>query len=186
MLLKTSRLRRLCRVLHRDLGYFCAGLVVVYSLSGIALNHVDDWNPDFVIEKRTFELPPGLGPELSPQDAPVLTALVAQQRHRVADSPATGQLKLYYADATLHADSALALVTYERVVRRAFFYEANLLHRNSIKPWRWAADLFAVLLIIVTVTGLFLVKGRYGFGRRGVWWLTAGALPPALVLVLYS
>jgi hypothetical protein len=33
------RLRRLITATHRDLGYFFAGLTVIYAVSGIAVNH---------------------------------------------------------------------------------------------------------------------------------------------------
>ena len=42
---------------HRDLGYFFSSLIIIYCISGLALNHVDDWNPDFIIQKKTIQLP---------------------------------------------------------------------------------------------------------------------------------
>ncbi|HQL31599.1 MAG TPA: hypothetical protein PLM67_15390, partial [Thermoanaerobaculales bacterium] len=42
------RLRRLVIATHRDVGYFIAGLTVIYAVSGIAVNHIDDWNPSYV------------------------------------------------------------------------------------------------------------------------------------------
>jgi len=186
MLISVPEFRRLCRVVHRDLGYFCAGLVIVYSMSGIALNHVDDWNPDFVIHKESFALPNGMGADLSSKEVQSLTVLVGQARPRVVDSPTQGVVKIYYEDATLHVDTSEARVFYERVVRRPFFYEANVLHRNSIRGWRWAADAFALVLIAVTVSGLFILKGRHGLSRRGVWWIGAGTLPPVVMLLLWA
>ena len=45
--------------LHRDMGYFFTGALLLYAVSGLAVNHVDDWNPSFVIERRavTLDLP---------------------------------------------------------------------------------------------------------------------------------
>jgi hypothetical protein len=37
--------RQLNRAVHRDVGYLCAGLTVVYALTGVLLNHLHDWNP---------------------------------------------------------------------------------------------------------------------------------------------
>lgn len=48
-----TRLRRWNNVLHRDVGYLLTAFVLAYCLSGLALNHADAWNPDFVIQKRT-------------------------------------------------------------------------------------------------------------------------------------
>lgn len=42
--------RRWNNIIHRDLGYLCAGLTIVYVVSGIAVNQVRDWNPNFKIE----------------------------------------------------------------------------------------------------------------------------------------
>ena len=50
------QIRRLNLATHRDLGYFFSSMILVYCISGIALNHVDDWNPDFVIHKKTIAI----------------------------------------------------------------------------------------------------------------------------------
>ena len=48
--------RKLNRILHRDLGYFFFGMTIIYALSGIALNHIDDWNPSYVITRKNISL----------------------------------------------------------------------------------------------------------------------------------
>lgn len=55
-----SRWRKWLVGIHRDFGYFFAGTVLVFCLSGIALNHKEDWDPSFIIERREIEarLPP--------------------------------------------------------------------------------------------------------------------------------
>jgi hypothetical protein len=75
---------------------------------------------------------------------------------------------------------------YEEVRRRPIFYEANLLHRNSISGWKWASDVFAIALTLINLTGLLVLRGRYGFGGRGKWLTLAGALPPAAMLVMQA
>ena len=42
-------LSKLNRVSHRDIGYLIAGLTIIYALSGIALNHKNDWNPNYIL-----------------------------------------------------------------------------------------------------------------------------------------
>ena len=44
--------RKLNRVAHRDFGYFFTATTLIYALSGIALNHVRDWNPNYVISSK--------------------------------------------------------------------------------------------------------------------------------------
>ena len=35
------------RNLHRDFGFFAVGLTVIYALSGLAVNHIGQWDPSF-------------------------------------------------------------------------------------------------------------------------------------------
>lgn len=48
--------RRIVIAVHRDLGYFFTGFIIIFAVSGIALNHIDHWNPDFIIQRRTVSL----------------------------------------------------------------------------------------------------------------------------------
>ncbi|HOB86007.1 MAG TPA: peptidase, partial [Bacteroidales bacterium] len=45
---------KLNRITHRDVGYLIAGMTIIYALSGIALNHKHDWNPNYIIENKEF------------------------------------------------------------------------------------------------------------------------------------
>lgn len=179
--------RRLAIVLHRDLGYVLSALLVGYCLSGLALNHADDWNPDFIIEKRELEV--GTTHTRADVDEALigrLSALVGEASPRVVDHPAADHVKLYYANATLHIHLATGIAEYERVRRRPLFYETNVLHRNSVDGWRWVSDAFAVALIALTVTGVVMLKGRHGLGGRGKWLVLAGLAPPLVALVLHE
>ena len=50
--------RKLVRVLHRDIGYAATALTLAYSLSGLAVNHIDDWNPNFSFENVEIDVGP--------------------------------------------------------------------------------------------------------------------------------
>jgi hypothetical protein len=174
--------------IHRDLGYFFSSLTIVYCLSGVALNHVDAWNPDFIIEKREVRMPAAEGASMRPDAAALasMDAAVGEARHRVVDYPTPDQVKLYYENGSLHVNLRTGGGVYEKVRRRPIFYEANLLHRNSISGWKWASDVFGIALTLINLTGLLILRGRYGFGGRGKWLVLAGALPPAAVLVMQA
>ena len=47
------------RNLHRDFGFFAVGLTVIYALSGLAVNHIGQWDPNFSHYERlkTVEKP---------------------------------------------------------------------------------------------------------------------------------
>src|SRR5262245_52907844 len=55
------------RSVHRDAGYVVVGLTFVYALSGLAINHVSQWNPNFREYQKTYELG---APLAAPRDTP--------------------------------------------------------------------------------------------------------------------
>lgn len=180
-------LRRLNSDLHRDIGYFLSGLILVYCLSGIALNHVNDWNPDFVIHKRTIALDRTYTTEeITVERLAEFTALVGEGPPNVHDFPTPSHVKIYYDNATLLLDLSARTGTYEKVQRRPLIYQTNVLHRNSLKGWKWASDVFGVLLIFLTASGWFMLKGKTGVIGRGKWFIAAGMLPPIAAIIIFE
>lgn len=49
--------RTTLRALHRDFGFLAVGLTLIYATSGIAVNHINDWNPSFVDYSRALTVP---------------------------------------------------------------------------------------------------------------------------------
>jgi len=181
------KLRRLNNSLHRDVGYFLSGLIFVYCLSGIALNHVNDWNPDFVIQKRKITMDRAyVRAQITQERIAEFTALVGESAPNVHDFPTDNQVKIYYDNASLLVDFVSKTGTYERVQRRPLFYQTNVLHRNSLKGWKWASDVFGGLLILLTVSGWFILKGRHGVLGRGKWFIAAGIVPPVVAIVIFQ
>ncbi|MCO5236981.1 MAG: PepSY-associated TM helix domain-containing protein [Chitinophagaceae bacterium] len=183
----TSRkLRRLNLTWHRDLGYFFSSLIIIYCLSGLALNHLDDWDPDFIIYKKTVHLPAHLSMNQVTDDVVTDFSKAVEESHfKIYDFPTDNQVKIYYDNASLHVNLETGTGHYERIGKRHFFYEANVLHRNSLAGWKWMSDIFAVMLIAISVTGLFILRGKYGFRRRGVWFTLAGLLLPVAAVWLF-
>jgi hypothetical protein len=171
---------------HRDLGYFFSSLIILYCISGLALNHVNDWNPDFIIKRDTIHLPATYTKEQV--TAGVINGfgkLVKEASYKVYDFPTTDQVKIYYENASFHVRFKEGTGIYERVAKRHLFYESNVLHRNSLKGWKWISDIFALMLIVITITGLFILKGKYGIRRRGVWLIVAGFILPLTAVIWF-
>ena len=180
-------IRRLNNSLHRDVGYFLSGLIFVYCISGIALNHINDWNPDFIIQKRTITLDRSFNrEEITSERIAAFTALVGESAPKVHDFPTSSQVKIYYDNASLLLDFVAKTGTYESVHRRPLFYQTNVLHRNSLKGWKWASDVFGVLLIFLTVSGWCILKGRHGVLGRGKWFIAAGIVPPVVAIIIFQ
>lgn len=182
-----TKLRRLNVALHRDLGYFFSSLIVVYCISGIALNHIDDWNPDFIITKDSVTLSRNYTvKEINKNVVKEFNALVHESDYKIFDFPTSNQVKIYYNNASLHINLTTKKGIYERLSKRPIFYQTNVLHRNSLKGWKWASDVFAFMLIVITITGLFVLKGKYGITKRGKWLIGFGLFPPLIAIIIQA
>ena len=73
---------------------------------------------------------------------------------------------------------------YESVRRRPVFYRINCLHINPERAWLVFSDAFAVALIVVSLTGVFVLRGRKGITGRGAIFAAAGLLVPLMFLLL--
>lgn len=182
---KKKDARRLNRVLHRDFGYFFSSLILVYCISGIALNHVNDWNPDFIIKRDIIDISHAYNKsEINDGVIDNFGELVGEEKYNIYDFPTSDQLKIYYDNASFHLNFTTKKGVYEQVFKRPIFYQSNVLHRNSLKGWKWISDIFAFMLIVINITGLFVLKGKNGITGRGKWFIAAGFLPPIIAIVI--
>lgn len=178
---KRWKWRKWNTILHRDIGYAVVGLTIIYGVSGIAVNHVADWNPSYAIQKRGIDI----GPLPSaPRDSLILEVrrrlgLAAEPQNVFRPDPET--LHLFYEGATYAVDLPTGKVVIEHVRPRRVLFEFNQLHLNAPKRiWTYIADAYALALIIVAVTGMFVLKGKTGITGRGAWLVGLGVLVPVL------
>ncbi len=179
------RSRKLLRDLHRDVGYLVAFLVVAYAISGIAVNHVADWNPNyrFEVEERSFTpFTPGSRGEAAARLVELL-GLPGPPRDVFRATPT--DVKLFYDGWTVTADTAAGRAVVERPHERFVLFDLNWLHLNKGKgAWTWIADAFALALLFLGLSGPFLLTGRQGLAGRGKWLVLAGILVPLAFLLL--
>lgn len=180
-------LRKVNRVLHRDLSYFFAGMVLIYSISGIALNHLHQWNPNYIISKVDFSV------ELPADTSEINKSLLEQKISKYDNSqilsyyyPKKSTLKAFVKNGSVTFNLDTGVAEIEKISRRPFFSQLNFLHYNNPRKW-WTAfsDIFAVGLIIITITGLLIIKGKNGITRRGAVLTIAGMVLPILALLMY-
>src|SRR4051812_48710232 len=69
------QLRPWLRAIHRDAGYFGVGLTLVYALSGLAVNHIADWDPSFRQVAKTHHVSGPLPADTAALGQRVLAAL---------------------------------------------------------------------------------------------------------------
>ena len=52
----SGKFRKWCHILHRDLSFFFAGVILIYAFSGIMLNHKRDFNSDYSITQKEYRI----------------------------------------------------------------------------------------------------------------------------------
>ena len=183
------KLRKLNRVLHRDLGYIFFGLTIVYSISGIALNHLHHWNPNYIIKHKEVEIGYTLNKEdiTKSKAIDILEIFGEGKNYKKYYFPSENVLKIFIKEGsvTVNINSGKGFI--ESIKRRPLFKDLNFLHYNNPKQlWTWVSDIFAFALILVAITGLFILKGKNGITKRGAWLTLSGVILPILFLLFYS
>ncbi len=180
--------RRLNNAFHRDLGYFFFGMAIIYGLSGIALNHLDDWDPSYHITREEVKIGDScLLNEMNEERArAVLQSIGEQAGYKKHYFPAEGYVKIFFQGGSLIVDLKTGTGILEKIEKRPVFFEVNYLHYNNPKfLWTWFSDIFAGGLIVMAITGLFMVRGKNGFKKRGVWFVSVGIIIPLIFLIMY-
>lgn len=180
--------RRMNNILHRDLGYLCFGLTIIYAISGVAVNHIADWNPNYRIERLQTSIDPAPLADISGDK--LVTTIVEQlgETGEIKGSYRADKetLQIFVVNNNITANLRTGAVYQEKNRPRKVLYEMNFLHINHAKKlWTWVADLYAIALALVAITGLFVLRGRKGITGRGAWLTGAGIAIPLLFLWLY-
>jgi hypothetical protein len=182
------KIRKWIRIIHRDMGYIFCGMSIIYGLSGIALNHMDDWNPDYIIKTRQEVLDNLPGREHITKETARSLALELDDSFRYKSHfyPAPNTLKIFLMQGSATINLLTGETYIEEIRKRPLFYEVNFLHYNKPKKlWTWFSDVFASALILLAISGLFMIKGKKGITGRGAWLTAIGILIPVLFLILY-
>jgi hypothetical protein len=171
------------RAIHRDLGYVAVGLTFTYALSGLAVNHILDWDPNF----HNFQSERDIGPIPAQDDE--ASAKIVLDRMDIHEQPkdtyrAGDELTILLDHRTLHVTTA-GHVLDEGQKPRFLFRVANWLHLNrGKKAWTYFADGYAVGLLLLATSGMFMIPGRKGLIGRGAVLVAAGIAIPVLYVVL--
>ncbi len=181
--------RKLNHALHRDIGYACIGLTLIYALSGIAVNHVRDWNPNYKVEKVPAQIMPRQfsGIATTAMIRGILQELGEEKVPESTFQPDPETLWAFIDGRRISIHFPTGNVEHERFVRRPFWYPLNFLHLNHPKQaWTWVADLYAFGLVVLSVTGLLMLPRNNILRKRALLLTGVGlAVPLVFVLLLY-
>ena len=176
--------RKWFRVIHRDFGYLFFGVTLVYAISGIAINHLDDWNPNYIITTENIQTELSTGVQKN-EILDMLEVYGERKNYKNHYFPSENGLKVFLKNGIVYVNLNSGKGLIEKTRRRSMFREMNYLHYNPIKYWTWFSDLYAGALIALAITGLFLVRGKKGITGRGAWLTVLGILIPLIYLLIY-
>ncbi|MBT3173665.1 MAG: hypothetical protein HN336_02385 [Lentimicrobiaceae bacterium] len=177
--------RKWNRAVHRDFGYLFSGMVLIYAISGIAINHVNDWNPNFVVLTEEFSISPPPSKPSKAELIEIIKIIGEEEGYKSHYFPEDDFVKIFIKDGTVFINLENGNGLVEKTKRRPIFREVNYLHYNPIKYWTWFSDIFAGALILLSLTGIFIPRGDNGISVRGAWMVTLGILIPIIYLVVY-
>ena len=187
---KGTSFRKWNRIIHRDVSYLFAGMILIYALSGILMNHRGDLNPHYSVSRKECKIESGL--DFSDK-AKVDKAMVLRMLEPLGEAdnytkhyfPKNGEMKVFLkGSSSVVVDTQTGEAVYEMLQRRWLLSDMVKLHYNPGRWWTTFSDIFAGCLILITLTGMVMVKGKKGFWGRGGILFVIGILIPILFLVL--
>lgn len=179
------------KALHRDVGYLCFGLTIAFALTGVLLNHLHDWNPNYRMAKVARTIDPYPEPSsFAEKDVPSLLARIGETGKPTGYfRPDPGTVQLFFEGGrVLTADLSTGRVEGEVARRRPVLAWLNALHLNrSGRAWTAFSDLYAVALAFLAVSGILVLKERPGApGRKMVLAIMGMIIPVLVALAGYS
>lgn len=175
------------RAAHRDVGYVAVGLTFVYALSGLAVNHITDWSdgdPSFKTYSRTEEVGPLPGDDQAVADR-LRARFAIKETPREVYRASPDELEVLFDKRSLHVNTATGHVVDEGQKPRFVLRFANWLHLNrGKKAWTYVADAYAAGLMLLAMSGMFMIAGKKGFLGRGAVLVGIGIAIPVLYVTL--
>lgn len=183
------KLRKLNYILHRDLGYLFFGMSLIYALSGIALNHIREWNPNYVIKNYTVTLTDSVSRDQIDKEwvVSMLNDLDLKKEYKKHYFPSDQVLKVFLYHGNVEVNLATGTGSLETIRKRPVFNQVNFLHYNPGVAWKWFSDIFCVAWIIISISGLFMIKsGKNSItGWKGATFTILGIVIPLILFLLY-
>lgn len=180
-------LYKLNRSLHRDLGYFFIGVTLIYAISGIAINHRDDWNPNYIITAKEFYTSEKIIRYQASREQidNILARIGEKHSYKNHYFPKADLMRIFIEGGRVEVELSTGNCLMETNRKRPFFFQVNKLHYNPGVLWMWFSDAFCVALAFLAISGLFILKGKNGLKWRGTIIGGLGLLVTIAFLVYY-
>lgn len=183
-------LRRWNNALHRDIGYLAVGLTMIYAVSGIILNHFksgDFQHPDYGKRFENFNVQLPANGMVDKRYALSILKQVNVEDEYKSYVTGNGYVQIFFKNGSVYIDMSNGDAQLEKKTPRYILKEFNLLHYNNIKKWfTWFSDIYAAALMVLAITGLFILRGKNGILKRGAWLTAAGIIIPVIIILFYA
>lgn len=182
-----AQVRKWFRIIHRDLSYIFAGMLLVYAVSGIFMNHKNTFNAQYSISRTDFQFQPTTKENTDKVliDNWLSTCGVLGQEIQYY-FPDDNTFKVFLkgnSNLTLNLSTGHAAL--EQVQKRPILNSLCKLHYNPGNAWTWFSDIFAICLILIVLSGILMLKGKHGLiGIGGIELLIGITIP--LLFALFS
>ena len=72
---KGAAFRKWSRTVHRELSFFFAGMILIYAVSGLVMNHRDSINPHYTVTRKEYKVTADLSDKNKVNDKVILALL---------------------------------------------------------------------------------------------------------------
>lgn len=194
-----SKFSNKIRSLHRDLGYFVIGLTLIYAITGIVLSgrglgwfkveftdkavmeksiQSSEFNKEFVktvLAGKVDEVFPSSSYESVKKH---MNLKLVKQENGFLHFKAWRSLNVKYEENSGNID-----VRYKGYpIALEIFVDAHKAAHDS--AWFYLAIIYSVILSFLAISSFWMVKGKNGFRRRGVYFMLAGFAVVAIFLFI--
>jgi len=172
---------------HRDIAYFYVGLIISFALSGIFLNHRQSWHPRrYAYEKREFTIAPIFKDSVNNAWIENFAKEQKIDDHLRRFMAENDYLRISFEknDVMINMRSGQGKIETYRVT--PILGQMTQLHQDTSKWWIYYSDVFAIALLTIALTGMFIEKGRLSFKSRGWKLALIGIIFPLIFLFLIS
>lgn len=185
----SSSVRKWSRNIHRDLSFIFSGMLLIYAISGIAMNHVNTFNPHYSVTVKEYSLNAPLPTKEQISKDYVVSELLKPIKedgnYTKHYFPESSTMKVFLkggSSLVVNLDTNTAV--YESLKQRHVLSAMTKLHYNPSKGWTIFSDIFVVSLILIILTGLIMIKGRRGLiGIGGIELIIGMAIPLLFILL---
>ena len=187
-----STFQRLNRKIHIYAGLFATLYILLFAISGIVLNHrlkIWDWFSNRVEKTREVAVTiPTEGSDLQKARTILRQLAVDGEIHRIVSEPAKGTFSFdtqrpgQFASVKLDATTGKGTLKTSDFNSWSILYNMHILTGHGSKNWIWAnvwkvfSDLTALIMVVLTMSGLVMWWNIKSARRWGLICLEIGAV----------